>query len=49
MFVAALLDCFEDKETILRELQLNICNNMSLTVECAKSYDRMGLDRKSVV
>lgn len=43
MFVAALLDCFEDKEAVLRELQLNICNNMSLTVDFAKSYDRTGL------
>ena len=43
MFLAALLGCFESKDEILQELQVNINNNMVLTVDYANSYDRTGL------
>lgn len=43
MFVAALLDCFDNKSEILRDLQVNICNNMTLSADNASSYERQGI------
>lgn len=43
MLVASLADSFKDKDRILRELQDNIKNNMTLTLDPAKSYEREGL------
>ncbi len=43
MFVGALLGCFDNKSDILRELQLKICNNMTLSADRAKSHGRKGL------
>lgn len=43
MMVASLADRFKDREGVLRELQDNINNNMTLTLDSAKSYEREGL------
>lgn len=43
MLAASLLDCFADKEQILQEMQVKICNNMTLSAFSAKSYERQGL------
>ena len=48
MFVASLLDCCENKEQVLHELQLKIHNDMTLSADCAKSYERSGLIFKAV-
>lgn len=42
MMVASLADRFKDREGVLRELQDNINNNMTLTLDSAKSYEREG-------
>lgn len=43
MMVASLADRFKDREGVLRELQDNINNNMTLNLDPAKSYEREGL------
>lgn len=43
MMVASLADRFKDREGVLRKLQDNINNNMILTLDSAKSYEREGL------
>ena len=43
MLVAALLDCIDDSEKFLHEMQVKICNNMVLNAEYVNSYERRGL------
>lgn len=43
MLCGALLGLFEDKSAILQEMQDNLPKNISLSADCAKSYDRNGL------
>lgn len=48
MLVAALLDISDDKDEILHELQVKICNNMTLSADYANSYERQGLVFKAM-
>ncbi len=48
MLVAALLDITGNKDKILHELQLKICNNMTLSADYANSYERKGLIFKAM-
>lgn len=48
MLVAALLDISDDKDEILHELQVKICNNMTLSADYANSYERQGLIFKAM-
>lgn len=43
MLCGALLGLFDDKSTILQEMQDNLPKNILLSANCAKSYDRNGL------